>query len=342
MREYTNGHLVSVKLNDGTDIYKYIASNSMGQVSEINAGGMTTRYSYDECGIMTRRIDMWGNDVLSDVSLDFDPYNGNLLSRTDNRRGITEQFEYDGLNRLTDYGDNYVNYSSNGNIAVKSDAGMFAYGNTSKPYALTHAVFADPDIPTRDQNITYASFMRPLKLSENDYGATFTYGPEFDRIKMVLDYCSSWGLKRYYLGGNYEFDNICTAQISKPVGPGEDIGPLPGIPIDTYGIRDPVIPDIGAEKKDDFYNVERIYIGGDAYTAHAVLVKSTKGKGSVVLYRIVRDHVGEHSCACRRWGQNCGGEQLRCLGPDARPRHARGLRDGQGAVSNSRTRLRKP
>ena len=292
---YSWNQPISVILNDTITVYEKLKVNDFGQVTESSCAGITTTYTYDEYGALTGRQDKWGRNIISDVSLDFDPYNGNLLSRTDNRRGITEQFEYDGLNRLTDYGDNHVGYASNGNITSKSDAGMFAYGNTSKPYALTHAVFADPDIPTRDQNITYASFMRPLTLSENDYGATFTYGPEFDRIKMVLDYCSSWGLKRYYLGGNYEFDNNNMMQISKPVGPGEDIGPLPGIPIDTYGtdgIRDPLNPGTGDVKREDFYDVERIYIGGDAYTAHAVMVKSTKGGGSTVLYRIVRDHVG--------------------------------------------------
>lgn len=292
---YSWNRPVSVILNDTITVYEKLKINDFGQVTESYSAGITTTYAYDEYGAMTGRRDAWGRDVISDVSLDFDPYNGNLLSRADNRRGITEQFEYDGLNRLTDYGDNHVGYASNGNITVKSDAGTFAYGNTSKPYALTHAAFSDPNLPTRDQNITYASFMRPLALSENDHGATFTYGPDFDRVKMVLDYCSSWGLKRYYLGGNYEFDNICDMPISKPENPDKPLPDLPFLP-ETYGangIYYPVTPGGDeAVKQEFFYDIERIYIGGDAYTAHAVLVKSTKGKGSVVLYRIVRDHVG--------------------------------------------------
>ncbi|MCM1504670.1 MAG: RHS repeat-associated core domain-containing protein [Muribaculum sp.] len=66
---------------------------------------------------------------------------------------------------------------------------------------------------------------------------------------------------------------------------------------DTYGTNGGITvvdPGIGGSQdlKQTEYDVERFYIGGDAYTAPAVMVKSTRGKGSMKLYFIVRDHVG--------------------------------------------------
>ncbi|MCM1503812.1 MAG: FG-GAP-like repeat-containing protein, partial [Muribaculum sp.] len=231
---YANGRLTEIILNDTLSVLRRTKVNAFGQVTETLSGGMTTTYTYDEYGSLTRRQNAWGEECIADAVLDFDPYTGNLLSRKDNLRGLTERFDYDGLNRLTDYGGCYADYSDNGNISVKSDVGVFGYGHSTKPYALTAALFINSEIPTRDQDISYASFMRPSTLSENDRTATFTYGPEFNRIKLRHEQESQYRSQIYYLGGNYEFENVSLLELASKVDP---VNPTPYEPFlpDTYG-----------------------------------------------------------------------------------------------------------
>ena len=293
---YTGGKLSSIVMNDSVQIYQVIGMNALGQVTEKSSGGMKTSFTYDEYGSLTGRRDTWGNAVINDVSLDFDPYTGNLLSRTDNLRNLIEQFDYDGLNRLIGYGDNTLWYADNGNIVAKSDAGIFGYTEPTKPYALTAAVFADGTLPTREQNITYTSFMRPSVLSEDERTATFTYGPEFNRIKLRHERKSQYRSQCFYLGGNYEFENVSLMQLAEKEEPSEPVPAEPVLPgiFDTNGVSITDKPGSGdfQDMKQTMYDVERIYLGGDAYTAPAVLVKNTLGRGSRKLYYIVRDHVG--------------------------------------------------
>ena len=58
-----------------------------------------------------------------DQRYEFDAATGNLKSRQDALRNRTELFEYDALQRLTLYAGKKVEYTPDGNIVRKGDAG---------------------------------------------------------------------------------------------------------------------------------------------------------------------------------------------------------------------------
>ncbi|MFV0289641.1 MAG: RHS repeat domain-containing protein, partial [Mangrovibacterium sp.] len=136
----------------------------------------------------------------------FESGTGNLLSRRNNKLSQTENFAYDNLNRLTDYGNNQVDYDSKGNILAMSNVGNFEYHTTGKPYAISGAEPSSAAIPLRDQRIIFNSFKQPNRISEGNYTAYYTYGVSNQRTKMRLESGSSTVLQRYYLGGCYEED----------------------------------------------------------------------------------------------------------------------------------------
>ncbi len=216
---YANGSLNEVKLGN-TSVWKLTAENELGQPTQSVTGVLARTYGYTEFGLPTLR--KAGN--LQHFTYNFDANTGNLLSRTDATRNLTENFTYDGLNRLTGYGTKTVTYADNGNIIAKSDAGNLSYTHVSKPYAVTgagatginqtFAYNASGDrieknnlIQQRVQDITYNSLMRPETLTENGNVATFLYDASGDRKKMTITRNGTTSQTKYYLGDRYETDD---------------------------------------------------------------------------------------------------------------------------------------
>ena len=252
---YVNGTLNEVKLGN-TSVWKLTAENELGQPTQSVTGVLARTYGYTEFGLPTLR--KAGN--LQHFTYHFDANTGNLLSRTDATRNLTEQFTYDGLNRLTGYGTKTVTYADNGNITAKSDAGNLSYTHAGKPYAVTGAgatginqTFAynasgdriekDNLEQQRVQDITYNSLMRPEILTENGNVATFLYDDGGERKKMAITRNGTTSQTRYYLGDRYETD-------------------------DTQSL---------------------LYINGNAYSSPIVYVKEG---GEWKIYYICRDYLG--------------------------------------------------
>src|SRR5665648_235979 len=199
---YNYGELTEIKQNGTTSIFKLTAQNDLGQPTAVTTGPLARQYGYNAYGIPTGRTA--GN--LMDAAYNFETATGNLLSRKDQKRGLTETFGYDQLNRLTGYGSHTANYDDNGNLKGKTDVGTFYYTNTAKPYALSGADLATNAIPLRNQNVSYSSFEQPLTIAENGYLASFTYSAKGQRVKMELRQNGVIKLVRHYLGGCYEKD----------------------------------------------------------------------------------------------------------------------------------------
>jgi hypothetical protein len=187
----------------GKYIWQLISENVYGQPENAYTGDINRFYTYDAAGVLTgRKACNFSGTTLMDLGYQFDPLKGNLQSRTDKTRSITENFLYDNLNRLTNYGSNSVTYDIKGNILTKSDAGQMAYNNSTKPYAVTDVITSV--VPSRNQNITYNSQMRPATITENGYVAAFTYDVSGERVKTHITNNGSLFLTRYYIGGIYE------------------------------------------------------------------------------------------------------------------------------------------
>jgi len=201
---YANGHLRETNLNGTETIFKLLEENPFGQPTKIMTGNITRNYNYTPYGLPTGRKAAGSSTTYQDFSYVFDPVTSNLKTRRDNKRKLTEDFTYDGINRLTSYGDNSVTYDIKGNITNKSDVGTFKYGLSNKPYAVSEVDIAGNAVPYREQEITYTSFSRPNTISENNYTASFVYDDESERVRMVVSDKNTNLFSRYYLGGCYE------------------------------------------------------------------------------------------------------------------------------------------
>lgn len=208
---YSNGHLNEAKL-DETTVFKLSKENSFNQPTEIVTGGITRKYDYTAYGLPSGRSASSTSKAYQNFSYVFDATTSNLTSRKDNTRNITENFSYDNLNRLTSYAGKTTAYDVKGNITSKSDVGTFEYALAQKPYAISGVSVSGNGIPAHTQEITYASFGRPLSIAENGQVATFTYNGEYDRVKMNISQNGNNILTRYYLGNCYELDQTSTSK----------------------------------------------------------------------------------------------------------------------------------
>jgi RHS repeat-associated protein len=249
---YGYGNLKEITFG-GSSVWKLMAENTMGIPTSVTTGNITRSYSYDDYGLLTGRSSTSPNGgTFQNCSYDFSATTGNLSSRKDNGRNKQENFSYDGMNRLTSYGDDLtVDYYTLRNIIKnKEDVSNedYSYCWSDNVFGLSEIYEASSDaIPVREQHITYTSFERPSVISENDYAALFTYDGSSNRKKMRLEYNGTAEFQHYYLGERYE---------------GE------------FGTS---------------VNKQILYIGGDAYSAPVALVNQGN---SWNFYYICRDHLG--------------------------------------------------
>ena len=77
--------------------------------------------------------------VMFDHSYSFNTETNSLENRTDETRGLSENFGYDELNRLRIEGHNSIIYDDLGNIRRKSNENNLGlnYTNPNRPYAVT-------------------------------------------------------------------------------------------------------------------------------------------------------------------------------------------------------------
>lgn len=118
--------------------------------------------------------------TIQDLSYTFDA-NNNVTNRSDAILGLSEDFGYDDLERLTDYGvvgnRKTVSYYANGNIKNKSDVGEYVYSDQNRPHALskvTHSITNGPDLNEFKVNWEWDG---AAELSErtNVHNVDFTY-----------------------------------------------------------------------------------------------------------------------------------------------------------------------
>lgn len=287
---YTNGHLTEVKLDNRTSVFKLVKENAFGQPTEITSGSLTRNYTFTPYGLPTGRKAATATTTYQDFTYTFDPHKSNLLSRKDNTRNITENFDYDEFNRLTGFGGETVTYDERGNITAKSDVGIFEYAHPTKPYAVTDVQSVDNTIPSTTQNITYTSFQRPGQITEGDITAQFVYNAAYDRVKMRVTNGDKDILTRYYLGNCYELEvsenthketlYLCGDYYSAPAAivkyslfaVTEPLNPETTANLNDIGIVAPS-PDPGEMANRELYFIVRDYLGSIAH-----IISATNGR----------------------------------------------------------------
>lgn len=194
--------------------------------SAMNSRGIYTGYSYGNGKSSTLTYDLvkgvptrYYTSGIQDLNFNFDANTGNLLSRNEAIKGVTETFTYDNLNRLTAASVNNVQQftmaydgatnNSLGNIKNKSDIGNYRYDaqkiNQVRFITTNSGTPTNPPnvISVNTQAITYTPFLKTATVSENGYQIAYTYGHDEQRIKSVLKQGASTLETKYYVG-SYE------------------------------------------------------------------------------------------------------------------------------------------
>ena len=197
---YQNGYLKEVRRGDNNAlIWNLNSVNEKDQITQTSFGnGLVTNRGYHTIGYLTS-INT-GNGSIQNLEYH---YNGKGLMdwRKDNRRGLTESFGYDALNRLNLIQVNgtttqEIQYSAAGNIQSKTGVGNYTYGG-SQPNALTQVSNLQMLVSTDAQNITYTTFDKVSQITEAANSASITYGPDYQR-KMMTTLINGASSTKYY------------------------------------------------------------------------------------------------------------------------------------------------
>lgn len=176
--------------------------------TKVQTGNITRLYEYDAYGYPLRRTGKTDQLTYQNFTYTFDTSRQNLRTRTDQRSGKTETFNYDGMNRLTGDGTSVLEYAPNGNIIKKSDVGSYTYEMPGKPHAVT-GIAPEGNLTSGmgTQEIFYTKALRPDSIHEGAFDAKFVYNGNLDKVKMTVtqDKGRSY-LRKYYLGGCYELE----------------------------------------------------------------------------------------------------------------------------------------
>lgn len=195
--KYENNNMTEAVVDNTTTIWRLVSANDFGQPTEVVTGGMTRLYDFDAYGMPTRRR----AGTIQDFGYRFDPRTGNLMSRTDNTRSLTETFGYDHLNRLMRMGDKTMEYADNGNLLRMPGVGALQYSHPSKPYAVTDLTTEGRGNHDDDLDIEYNSFHCPSLIAKGGIVSELVYDAVGNRIMM-----STGSARKFYLD-EYETDN---------------------------------------------------------------------------------------------------------------------------------------
>jgi RHS repeat-associated protein len=190
-------------LKASTSIYKVQSYKPTGAIGSYTLGGQLVENTYNNFqqlkGIKSGYID----DVY-----DWDPINGNLMSKDDNKLGFHYSYEYDKFERLTLEDlkshsiQNDIDYLDNGNIDYKGSAGDYKYNlNTTKDFAVQKIEHAHEFSPYK-QEIEYTSYDRPFELRQHIYKLSYSYDHSYQRVKGVLFKNNIIENTRYYAGSS--------------------------------------------------------------------------------------------------------------------------------------------
>ena len=207
----SDGLLTEIRDRNNKLIWNNPVSNDMGQF---------TSYSYGNGAVNSRTYDSWyqpdkitakvGSRVLNNWDFDID-VKGNLAMRKDILHGNqTENFTYDGLNRLTTSSNGSdVAYTpdNTGNLLTKSDVGTYEYKHSLKKHAVTAINKPASTYQASNESVTYTAFNKVNDIEQTLNGLTkkieFSYGTSYAR-KMSSVFESGVKKETTYYSGNYE------------------------------------------------------------------------------------------------------------------------------------------
>lgn len=221
---YQSGVLKSITDNTGGSagtVYWQVAGvGPWGQVSAETLGnGLVTNRSFDAATGWQSSIQSGsgGGAGVQNQSFLYDAV-GNVIQRQDNNAGLTENFYYDSLYRLSYSQLNgttnlSLTYDAGGNILTRSDVGggsTWTYDATKKHAVRTagsgnsYVYDANGNMAQRNgATLTWTSYNYPAQVSAGSESSTFSYTPDRQYYKQV--YTGPSGTETtYYVDGILE------------------------------------------------------------------------------------------------------------------------------------------
>ncbi|MCI5911855.1 MAG: T6SS effector amidase Tae4 family protein [Prevotella sp.] len=195
----SNGILTSISNATTGKVYWELKTlNARGQIEkELYGNGLATTNTYDDkrgliSGISTPGVQNW--------AYSFDAV-GNLITRRDVSRNLSESFEYDGLYRLIGVRRNgqvtqTVLYDNAGNITYKSDVGHYNYEDGTNRLSSISGCVCQPKVW---DEIKYNSFGKISYVCSGSSSMTLEYRWDGTRKKQTIGDKS-----RYYVGSLFE------------------------------------------------------------------------------------------------------------------------------------------
>ncbi len=202
------GYLYNIlNVADAKSIWKLQETDANGSIRKVlNGNGLQTEYNYDSYSELTEI--KTGN--IQHLTYKIDPVSHSLISeRKDMKKSMTENFQYDNLNRLysiklNNGAEKLTRYEDNGNISYKYDAGSYFY-NPQKIHAVNS--IQGNSINLSGQEITYNAQNKTSSISQGNISYDFKYGADGQRRKMYRKLSGNTSLERTY-SLNYERDRI--------------------------------------------------------------------------------------------------------------------------------------
>jgi RHS repeat-associated protein len=213
------GYLRLIK-NNNNEIWRGDEMNAFGQYSKYTLHPLNnpiqTQIAFNNFGY-PEKIAASG---IQDLRLDFDIANGNLKSRTDAIRNLSESFmPYDDQNRLelvNGPSPMTIVYDPNdGTIEEKSDAGTYTLYDPNHLGTVKQVTQLSNSAISHDiQVITYTPFNKIETIEEGDYLLELIYGPDQQRKKTELsDPNGIINLKYFYPGYEKNISGSITQEI---------------------------------------------------------------------------------------------------------------------------------
>lgn len=201
-----SGMLASVS-NKATGLvyWRLKGVNARGQIEEEDLGnGLTTKNQHDNrTGSLTRII----TPGVQDWQYSYDPC-GNLLSRKDNRRSMTETFTYDALGRLSTIDKNgtgvptSILYDEAGNIVSSGLKGEYSYEEGSNRIA---GIETGSSTIVKWDAIAYNSLGKVSSITTGGahYRLSMSYGPDKTMVRRTRSFLDDT-TEEYHPGRLYE------------------------------------------------------------------------------------------------------------------------------------------
>ena len=196
------GYLSEVRRTNGNAlIWQGQSVDAFGHITQSQYGNnIIGNKTYNTIGLLTGIQ----TGSVQNLSYNVDPGTGNLLSRSDVLRSLTETFTYDNLNRLSNVTGSApltMTYNNAGNIASKTGIGNYTYG--ALPHAVSQVSNPQNIIPTADQTISYTSFGKVSNIGEGIASLQYTYDGSRKRT-IAKNYQNGILQKTTHYLGNFE------------------------------------------------------------------------------------------------------------------------------------------